>query len=76
MQEGAVSAVAVMAGGKSTQVARRTASGGVLVSPAGKAPQTHRRGGEIVTVDEVLPSGEKVVRNSLNKNAMEVMCRG
>ena len=55
MHEGASSVAAERAGGRSTQVARRTASGEVVVFPVGKAPQTHQRGGEIVKVDGVLP---------------------
>ena len=76
MQEGAVSAAAERAGERSTQVPRKTASGGVIVSPAGKAPQTHRRGGDIVTVDGVLPGGNKVVGKGVNKDTVEVVCHG
>ena len=68
MQEGAVSAAAERAGER--------ASGGVIVSPAGKAPQTHRRGGDIVTVDGVLPGGNKVVGKGVNKDTVEVVCHG
>ena len=57
MQEGAVSAAAERAGERSTQVQRKTASGGVIVSPAGKAPQTHRRGGVSVIVGGVFLCG-------------------
>ena len=46
------------------------------MSPAGKAPQTHRRGGVSVIVDGVLPGGNKVVGKGVNKDTVEVVCHG
>ena len=72
MHEGAVRVMAELAGGRTLPVTRGTASGGVVMSPAGKTPKTKgRRKGVHWVFDR-----EEVVRESVNEHAMQVRNHG
>ena len=76
MHEGAVRVMAKGAGGSALPVTRGTACGGVVMAPTGKTPKTKGRRRQVEGVHGVLPDREDVVRESVNKDAMQVRNHG
>ena len=72
MHEGAVRVMAEGAGGRTLLVPGGTACGGVVMAPAGKAPKTKGRRRQVKGVHGVLPDREEAVRESVNKDAMQI----
>ena len=58
------------------QVTRGTACGGRVMAPARKTPKTKGRGKQVEGAHRVLPDREEVVRESVDKDAMEVRDHG
>ena len=76
MHKGAVRVMAKGAGGRTLPVTRGTACGGVVMAPAGKTLKTKGRGRQVKGAHGVVPDREEVVRESVNKDAMQVRDHG
>ena len=76
MHEGAVRVMAKGAGRRPLPVTRGTACGGKVIAPAGKTPKTKGRGRQVKRAHGVVLDREEVVRESVNKDAMQARDHG
>ena len=71
-EKGAVRIMAERAGGKTLPVPGRTACGGVVMTPAGKTPKTKGKRRQVNGAHGVFPDREKVVREGVNEDIMQM----